>query len=201
MSRVGIAITVLLIGASLTIWLVNYQKTANLSPVSKATNPSPFPNPTIDTAEHPSPDGEVALIIQTKRTSTTEIEHQLFVKKVNDGTQQQVFRQVVPSSSTLEAPFNSWSPDKKYFYIEHHQSGDHYWVFKASGEKFEEEEFIDVNSYFAERTIPYNLNKVTGWAAPNLLLVTTTEIGSDEEGPSYWFDVTRQNFTRLSTRF
>lgn len=82
-------------------------------------------------------------------------------------------------------------------------------VSKATGEKFIEtlpdgstitKPFINVTDLYQEAEIPFEINDVTGWATPDLLIITTTTEQNDE-GPSHWLDVPRQRFIRLSTKF
>ncbi|OGK11473.1 hypothetical protein A2954_06385 [Candidatus Roizmanbacteria bacterium RIFCSPLOWO2_01_FULL_37_12] len=61
-------------------------------------------------------------------------------------------------------------------------------------------ENIDVNDLFSQNYPQYALTEITGWAAPNLLILNTTAEGG-ERGPSFWFDISAQTFIQLGTLF
>ncbi|MDH5533003.1 MAG: L,D-transpeptidase [Candidatus Pacebacteria bacterium] len=148
-----------------------------------------------------SPEGAIELFVDTEKMPFNRIKYTLSVQE-KDSEIQEIFSETINNKMTIELPLNSWSPQNKYFFIKQNNvSSKNNLIFKSSGEKFDEDDFININDLYIEHEIPYTFNEVTGWADPNLLLITTTQLDSDKEGPSYWFDVTNQNFIQLFTRF
>ena len=172
--------------------------TSSIKPIFK---PSPTPVPINQESSQISPDGSMTVILKTKEIAPNQLSSQVFVTTEESPSEKLIFDKITDKEAVFEIPFNTWSPDNKYFFIKNKD----FLVFKASGKEFglepNNKASLDINNYFLAKEIPYNLHDVTGWAAPNLLIVTTTEIGEETEGPSYWFDITSQNFIRLSTRF
>ena len=97
---------------------------------------------------------------------------------------------------------NSWSPDKKYVFLQENRSGSIYdvLVFKTSGEPFlVTEQYVSVAPLFTNRKTEYYLTDVTGWDSPTLLHMVTA-VDASKKGPPYWFDVTSQSFIQLESR-
>jgi hypothetical protein len=52
---------------------------------------------------------------------------------------------------------------------------------------------MEISELFYAKYSEYKITDITGWAAPNLLIVNTDDVNS-EEGPSFWFDVSSKTF-------
>jgi hypothetical protein len=107
-----------------------------------------------------------------------------------------------PSDSAFDLPFNTFSPENAYFFIEENNKDvRNYYVFSASGRMLRnEEQMINVSKLFEEKFPHLKLIEATGWASSTLLVVNTnTESG--EQGPSFWFEVPSLAFIQLATRF
>lgn len=165
-----------------------------------SVNPTSSPKEKI--TSQTSPEGAFILLLETTETLAGEINYTLSIKEENSTIKKTIFSGTIDKQTKIEIPFNTWSPDNKYFFIKQ-QTGTSQknLVFKASGEKFTESSFLNINDYYIENEIPYTFNETTGWAAPNLLVITTKKINTNEEGPSYWFNVANQTLIQLSTRF
>jgi len=171
-----------------------------------APTPLPTPTITIKTTSQISPDGSMELMLKAKTENTGEQTYELSVKDVNKQAPTQIFKENWPQNISLSIPFNTWAPDHKYFFVTK-QTGlpatppAHYLVFQNSGAGFGEDKYLDVTELFLAKELPYELDEVTGWAAPGLLLVNTKKPDSGEQGPSYWFEIYSNHFIQLSTRF
>ena len=111
-----------------------------------------------------------------------------------------IFTKTVGLSQSMAIPANSWSPDNKYVFVEekNEQGEKNYLVLKASGEPFTDgQQYYDVKSLFMAKKTQYTLDKITGWASSNLLIITTLTEQSTK-GPSYWFEVPSKAFLQLS---
>jgi hypothetical protein len=104
------------------------------------------------------------------------------------------YTQTLTSNISMSIPVNTWSPDNKYFFIKESGSENIYLVISPLGES------TNINDKFKAKYTDYVITDVTGWAAPNLLIVNTNKL-DDTKGPSIWFDITSGGFTILSTRF
>ncbi|HCC84269.1 MAG TPA: hypothetical protein DEP87_01155 [Candidatus Pacebacteria bacterium] len=239
MSRVGHKnplVLLFLLMAFLVSGLVTYlsatvktQKTTVLK-LTATTVPTPIPTTAATvkaaTLSQTSPDGQATLILKTQKKSSSQTEYTLMVTNDGNSTEKLIFSTTLSSEATIEIPFNTWSPDKKYFFIlQKSPDSQEYLVFKASGEKFKTSpaikadnpasdssgvipntlettgSFVNLTNLYLQAKIPFRLDDTTGWAAPYLLIIKTKETETNVEGPSYWFDVSQQKFIRLSTRF
>ena len=168
--------------------------------------PTLTPTPTINTTSQSSPDGTIELKLQTKIISDTQTNYALSIKNNQQQTEQLIYTQAYTNSTKIILPFNTFSPDHQYFYVIEQtglpiQLPNNYLVFQSSGKSFAETQFLNVTTYFIEKEVPFELDEVTGWAAPGLLLINTKQPNNNERGPSYWFEVYHPNFIQLSTRF
>lgn len=176
-----------------------------LPKVIPSPSPRATPLPQTTTSTYPSPDGKVSLTLLSKTLSTNQASYSLHLKTAEQSTSRLVLEKSLANGANLSVPFNAWSPDNKYFFITEKGPGKTpatVLLYTASGKPFTDEQpYLNVNDLFIAKEIPYRLNEVTGWAAPNLLLVTTKKNETGEDGPSYWFAVSSQSFIQLFTQF
>lgn len=170
--------------------------------------PTPVPSsaplaPQVKEARYPSSDGKKILIVKTTKHTQDTSTFAFSVTTQTSQSGQLLFTKSVNTPTTLTVPFNAWSPDNRYFFIQEHMGTNiitH--VYASSGQPFADGELShNVNLFFAEKEASYLLKEITGWAAPTLLLVNTKYVDSEKNGPTFWFDVTRNTVTRLSTSF
>jgi len=105
----------------------------------------------------------------------------------------------VPASEGMSIPFNTWSPDDKYVFIQKN-NGDAL-VFSATGEDISEgQKYIGIKDIFngTERADYYH--ETTGWASPTLLIVNTVR-ADNKKGSSYWFEIPSKAIIQLSSQF
>ncbi|GIK83751.1 MAG: hypothetical protein BroJett025_03730 [Patescibacteria group bacterium] len=192
-----------LIGSKYLLAYQNSTQTSAYQPIH--SEPSLTPTITeleeiITTTSQISPEGSMLLTLETK-TGTYSTKYELFVAK------EQEDKLLISSGqfdfeTTMEIPFNTWSPDNKYIFLKQtNQNSQDFLVFRSSGEFIKDSQYINVTAAFKSAEIPYELHDVTGWAANSLLVVQTTNRQDDTKGPSYWFDVYSQKFIQLSTVF
>lgn len=178
-----IVLAIVLVGLT-SLVVVQYQTPK----VAVVTLPSPTPSPLpSESSEQISPDGT----------------HTVKLKKSGKETEIMVNGQMVESMSGSEftIPFNTWSPDNKYFFLkEKKESRDEYLLYSATGKAFPSGEvslaIIDLfTKVYPENTVV----EVTGWAAPTLLILNAKS--ENEASMSFWFDVQTRKFIRLSSYF
>lgn len=178
-------------------------------PAALLPSPSPSAVPKFTTNFWPSPDGKKTLVMKTLRGSSEVTTYSFFVTTSATESGKQIFSRTANRNTTLSIPFNTWSPNNQYFFIQERvgtESGA--LVFKTTGEAFAgttgktaAQPFLDIATLFKEKKSGYDLKEVTGWAAPTLLIVNTKLIGTGANGPSFWFDISRKSLIRLSTSF
>ncbi len=200
-------ISVILLAASLVLILSIQQKDGirmSLSsppiPVAAVVSPTTILPPQVQVYQMDSPEGSKTLEVE-KVESTGLPLHSIFVTSKSDG----VSRKILNADTTyhnLAIPFNTWSPDTTYFFLEETTSDrEDYLVFQSSGEPFSDEALsLSVQQLFKEKVEGYTIEDVTGWASESLLLVNTKEIDGDGK-VSFWFEVPSQTFIQLGTYF
>ena len=150
----------------------------------------PLPTPTARVMEQVSPDGRMMVSVNIKGEQAG-----IWV-----GDLMLMTKRLEPEEELL-VPFNAWSPDNKYFFLERKIAGEsEFWVMKATGEPFVEGGIYRV---IAEPfTLAYpelTLVSVTGWASPTLLIINAKS--ENEPKISFWYEVPSKQFIRLSSYF
>ena len=128
--------------------------------------------------------------------------HSFFTSIKPEETKQLIFRKEGVLSQNLSIPYNTWSPDNIYVFIkEATPTVNNYYVFFTSESSFSDSsQYLNIQSLFAEKVSDYIILDVTGWAAPNLLIVNAKE-NQSEKKVSFWFEVSSQSFLLLGTYF
>ncbi len=173
----------------------------SLSGTQSASLPSSISPPQSQLAETSSSDGTMKLTMK-KEYAAGGVATYTFSVTNRSGQVQPIFKKTVGASTVMKIPFNSWSPDNTYIYIQFVEGGlTHVLVFKTSGEPIVPgEQYLDVPVLFGARGTEYSFYEVTGWASPTLLIVNT-KTSDNTKGSSFWFEVPSQAFIELSTRF
>ena len=159
--------------------------------------------PTMITSENvmDSPDGSQTLTLERKENNG-EVTYLLFTSLKSDPNKQLIYKQQIDGYKNLEIPFNTWSPDNKYLFIkEKSPTIDNYYVFQSNGSLFtNNQSYLSIQELFNKSIQNYNIEEVTGWADPLLLIVNTKSTETNDK-VSFWFDVTSQSFIQLGTYF
>jgi hypothetical protein len=130
------------------------------------------------------------------------ITYDLSAADSNGANQRYFLTKTLNSSKSMTIPFNAWSPDDKYFFIEEKsENSKSVFVFKATGEQFEGgETYLDATDLFNQKQTGNNFDVATGWASESLIIINTTN-ADNKKGPSYWFEVPSKAIIQLSTEF
>lgn len=162
-----------------------------------AAPPVVTPIEMMSTSAMDSPDGTKTLTLEKKDNFYT-----IFVTSNSDGKKVQIFRKEKINSSQLEIPYNTWSPDNIYFFlVEKNAAVDNYLVFQSSGELFFNNlPYLLIQEPFKINAPNFTIEEVTGWAAPNLIIINTKQKDSDNK-VSFWYEVPSQAFIQLGTYF
>lgn len=197
----------LTIAAGVSLFFVmyknNYQPQFSLaSSMPSRQAPAEVIAPKVTLSSQISPDGTKKLIMKAteNQDNTTTYEFSTFAEKDADETL--VFTKTLDSSKNMTIPFNAWSPDNKYFFIQEN-SGDNksIFVFKATGESFSDtEKYFDAAEIFKQKNTGNNFDEATGWASETLIIINTKK-EDGAKGFSYWFEVPSKAIIQLSTDF
>jgi len=181
------------------ILLALFQRNRQIRQQVLANIPSlEIPSPTmvfslpIQTESLGSPDGSKTLIMK-KEQIKDKVKYTFFVDEL-------IFQKEEVLQS-LVIPYNAWSPDNKYIFLkESGASINNYYVFYASGDLFSENvKYLNIQNLFEKKVNGFVIQEVTGWAAPNLIIINT--VSSEGNRVSFWFDVPSQSFIQLGTYF
>lgn len=183
----------------------NYQPQSRVVSALPIIEVSPTPIvviPTITVSSELSSDGTKQLKMKTTMNKDNTNTYEFFTSDETGMGEQLIFKKQLETNKSMEIPFNTWSPDNAYFFIqEHGEVSDTVMVFNASGEAFAGgEQYLDPTALFKERAIKNSFVEATGWASPTLILINSTT-SEGAKGPSYWFEVPSKAIIQLSTRF
>lgn len=200
--RINLKIVLLFVFVSLgtAMFVVGRQYSSQpVPPVNNQVNAASeaTPNEAVRTAQVKSGDGRMLLAMKSQKVSDGE-NYSFRALDTSTNTEAEIFQKTVGSGVTLAIPFNSWSPDNKQLFVqENNPDGEDYFVFKADGSSFRDgAKFLDVGSYWNKAKYNYQIKTVSGWAAPDLLVVYVTK-NDGTDGPSFWFVVSSRQFLPL----
>lgn len=161
--------------------------------------PTPIPTqPPSDYIEtQPSPDGSVKIIMHAKPT-TTGTEY-TFTTMEDDGNNPHQLYQITQPEGTFSLPFNAWSPDNAYVFIQKN-TGEAYVFTRTGSPIIPDERFFDVREIYSGSERGSRYSTVTGWASPTLLIIRTVN-PDGSKGSSYWFEVPSKAIIQLSGDF
>ncbi len=172
----------------------------------QASAASPIPlfipvAPPAQTTDVLSPDGAKTLSMKEEKNGNS-ITYTFSVVMQADGSRNQIFTRDLSSGSSISIPYNTWAPDDRHLFLR--QVGPDkttYFVLSADGSPMSKDaQTFNITELFAKKITDYKITDVTGWAAPNLVVINTDKI-SGGQGLSFWFDITSQSFIPLSNRF
>ncbi len=168
------------------------------SPLATIATPAPKQN----VFSQVSPDGTKKVIMKIDSNKDDTQAYSFYTADGSGNHEQFIFEKIQDGTASMTVPFNTWSSDDKYFFIqENSKNGKRIFAFKATGEPFSDtEKYFDVTDLFKKRETGNNFNEATGWASDSLIIVNTTK-QDGTKGPSYWFEIPSKAIIQLSTEF
>jgi hypothetical protein len=148
-----------------------------------------------------SPDGQKQLIL-TVTDSKYTLAVEVLAPEEERADPKDIYTGTLSPNEEFSIPFNTWSPDNQFFFIEKTTSNrTDFLLFTASSEEIADDPFINITTLYTGRDHVNSLANVTGWAAKSFLLVQTVNPDSGDSTPSMWFDVYNLKFIQLSSIF
>ncbi|HZE86968.1 MAG TPA: hypothetical protein VE090_02055 [Methylomirabilota bacterium] len=193
------------LGIVLAMYFHNHPKKISFPVMDTQLSPTPTapPPPQVDSSSQTSPDGTKKLTMTITSKNDADTKSYIFTTTDADGSnQQQIYTAILPPTESLTIPFNTWSPDNKYIFLQHNtKEGNEALVLRANGEPMTEtDQSFNAATLFAARGTPYTYQETTGWASETLLIFNTTN-ADGTKGPSYWLEVPSKAVIQLSTEF
>src|SRR5882672_563122 len=154
--------------------------------------------PTVTTTSQPSSDGTKTLTLKTIQnkngTKTFDI--------TTSDNQSFMYSKTFSGDESLTIPFNTWSPNNRYFFIQKNTATQAtFMVFNDNGDPFANgNAYLDLSGDFTNHAPNALFDQATGWAADNLIIITT-KLTDGSEGTSYWYEVPSESVISLSTKF
>lgn len=177
----------------------NIQQVRIVTPLATTQEPTVTPTPAVSTTMQISPDGTKNVVLKTTRNKDGTSTYAVSSANGAGEKENLVYSETLQSPQNISIPFNTWSPDDKYFFIK--KNNDTVFVFKASGESFAEDKpYLDLTDIFKNRITGNNYVDATGWASETLIIVNTAK-DDGAKGPSYWFEVPSKAIIQLATDF
>lgn len=167
-----------------------YRSNQAIPVVLSVERPLPPASPSPTPVSQISPDGTHTLSLKAKGEKTEIIVNEKPISSLTD-----------TNFEDLSIPFNTWSPDNKYFFLNAKIADQReYLVFRESVLPVATDIlYYKINELFELAYPDKIITSVTGWAAPTLLIINAK---SDTEAKmSFWFDVQAHKFIRLSNYF
>lgn len=164
--------------------------------------PSEVVAPKVTETSQISPDGEKFVIMTATENSDGITAYQISTENADGTNKIQVYTQNLDSTRNMSVPYNTWSPDDKYFFVQENFGKDkRILVFQATGEPFSQEEpYLDAASIFKAKETGNIFDEATGWASETLIIINTVK-KDGSKGYSYWFEVPSKAVIQLSTDF
>jgi len=155
--------------------------------------------PKVDFASQTTPDGTKILSMTRTQNSDKTYTYIFSVEDESGDNKKQIYTVTTPVSEMMSVPFNAWSPDNQYLFIQ--KNTDNALVFKANGESVTDGQlYFDIKDSFEKKVTTVVPRAITGWAANRLIIVNTLKTDS-AIGPSYWFEVPSKAAIKLSSMF
>lgn len=114
----------------------------------------------------------------------------------------EIFAKTVDPSTVISIPYNTWSPNNKYFFLkETGPGGTSFFVLSASEDSSSQnEKTANITDLFTQKYPDLKIGDVTGWGGINLVVVNSLR-NNESKGPSFWFEMPSHSFIQLSTHF
>ena len=172
---------------------------ANLLPTATPT-PTPAPVPEVTYQSQTSSDGKEK--VNMKEVNIQGMKTYTFtLTNIDSNTTTPLFGSQVATSSSMKLPFNAFSPNNSYVFLERKDSDmSHFLVFQTSGEAFGNgQQYIDATDSFTAYTSSYSHPIATGWGDNALLIINA--VSTDGHPASFWMELPSENFIPLSSYF
>lgn len=180
----------------------NTQFNASAVSIDSPLAGAPTKEPEQSISSQISPDGEKKVIMETTSNEDNTKTYNISVSDGSGANENLIFSKILDAASSIAIPFNTFSSDNKYFFIQENANNNiSIFVFHTSGEPFSDtEKYLEGVSLFKDRNTGYNFSEATGWASESLIIMNTT--GEDgAKGPSYWLEIPSKAVIQLSTEF
>jgi len=205
LKTIYLSIAAAAISLFLVIGMKNRQSQSNVVSATPISADAVTPTTTLEVEvimSQISSDGTKKLNMKTTDNKNNSKTYTFSTSDGSGANEQIVFSKTLDFKRTMSIPYNTWSPDNKYFFIqEHGEEGDSVMVFNALGELFaNQEKYLDLTGLFKQSGNKNNFSVATGWAAQNLVIFNTTT-QENTKGPSFWFEVPSRAIIQLSTQF
>lgn len=178
-----------------SVWWLGAQYPSSTS--SKQKDIEAKITPEINTEQVKSSDGTAVLVHKTSRLGSV-VTHSLTTQ-----TKQKsiiIFETSANADHAITLPRNAWSPDNKYLFVSRNTpQGMDFLVFRSDGSSFKnDQKYLNISELWQKTKMALRIHTLTGWASEDLIVVyTSTPEGN--QGPSYWFVVSSQQFMQLSS--
>jgi hypothetical protein len=153
--------------------------------------------PTSNELETRAPNGKGSLLV--KEVKVAEGINKIFYYIDEKGARNEFFSKVVPAGLELNVPYNTFSPDNSYMFLEEKQ-GDRsrYFALKTKPDSLPQE-VVYFNELFNGKYPELTIESATGWGGMTLVVINA----HDTEGSKYsfWFDASTGRFIALNNRF
>lgn len=175
----------------------------NLPVIAPFVSPTPTqpPSPTVNTFSQLSPNGGKK-VTMTMTTTAKGNSSYVFATSSGDGTNQQNLYTInLPKGESMSLPFNAFSPDNNYVFLEHDtQNGSEALVFRTDGQPLSASDtYYNVTTLYNAKQTGNTYQTTTGWASETLLIIDTKTPGGSVQ--SYWFEVPSKAIIPLATQF
>jgi hypothetical protein len=172
-----------------------------VSSIPPVSAPAEAIDPQVTVASQISPDGTKKVIMKATGNTDNATTYDFSTVDENGANEQFIFSKTLSSANNMVIPFNTWSPDNKYFFIQENAAGKkNVLIFDALGVPFAEEVYLNATDLFKQKNTGNNFSEATGWASESLIIINTTK-ENGEKGFSYWFEVPSKAIIQLSAKF
>ena len=188
---------ILVVSASVMFFGIT-RKTNKFDKPSMIVQPSKEVSAFVPLSEATNSEGNLKLVGMAQKMREGGNSYSLKVMDTIKKTEIPLYNTIADLGSSITIPFNSWSPDYKQVFIKiSSPGGENYYLFKANGEPYDDgKKYIIVGDYWGETKTTNKINKISGWAGPDLMMVYTTN-KDGEHGPSYWFVTSSRKFLQV----
>lgn len=159
----------------------------------------PIPQPQVTSQLSPDGTKQLTMMVTTNKDLSKTY---TFATSDADGSNRQTIYTSTSITDSIGVPFNTWSPDNKYVFLERHTAtGSEALIMKTNGQPITEgEKYFNVAALFTAKNTGNAYQETTGWASETLLIVNSTK-QDGSRGPSYWFEVPSKAIIQLFTEF
>lgn len=165
---------------------------------------SPTPTPQIAKPQimsQISPDGTKLLTMAVTSNKNLTKTYTFSTANSDNINQVQIYS-VIYGVDSMSIPFNTWSPDDKYIFINHISGkGNEALVFRADGSPLDStDSFLNATQVFGSKISGDIYYETTGWASPTLLIINTKK-ADGTKSTSYWLEVPSKAVIPLASQF